>query len=103
MMKIICDKKEYAFDKAKDTVKTLIGILGNNNFCPLYMSSHMANLRTTLETGFPTVQNKKAGHGQGSTVETISDEFAEYALNLATTNIVLLVGIYKRGKVEIAL
>ena len=62
------------------------------------MSSHMASLRTTLETGLPVVRNKEAGHGQGSTVEQISDEFAEYALNLAATNIVILVGIYKRGK-----
>jgi hypothetical protein len=28
----------------------------------------------------------------------ISDEFAEYTLNLATTDIVLLVGIYKKWK-----
>lgn len=42
------------------------------------------------------MQSKKAGHGHGSTVESVSDEFAEYALNLAATNIVLLVGIYKR-------
>lgn len=28
----------------------------------------------------------------------ISDEFAEYALNLAATNIVLLAGIYKETK-----
>lgn len=44
------------------------------------------------------VRNKNAGHGQGSTVTPISDEFVEYALNLAATNIVLLVGIYKRGR-----
>lgn len=62
------------------------------------MSAHMASLRTTLETGLPVVRNKKAGHGQGSTVEFISDEFAEYALNLAAANIVLLVGIYKNEK-----
>ncbi len=37
------------------------------------------------------------GHGQVSTVIPISDEFAEYALNLAATNVVLLVGIYKKG------
>lgn len=52
--------------------------------------------KTILETGIPVVRNKDAGHGQGSTVPPISDEFAEYALNLAETNIVLLVGIYKR-------
>ena len=32
-------------------------------------------------------------------METILDEFAEYVLNLVATNIVLLVGIYKRDKV----
>lgn len=96
-MKTICDKKNYTYDKAKDTAKKLIEILESNNFYPAYMSSHMANLRTTLETGLPVVRNKNAGHGQGSTVEPILDEFVEYALNLAATNIVLLVGIYKRG------
>lgn len=98
-MKAICDKKSYTYDKAKDTAKKLIEILESNNFYPIYMSSHMASLRTTLE-GLPTLRNKTAGHGQGSAVETISDEFAEYALNLAATNIVLLVGIYKREKMK---
>ena len=69
-MKTICDKKNYTYDKAKETA----------------------------ETGLPVVRNKTSGHGQGSTIEQISDEFAEYALNLAATNIVLLVGIYKRGR-----
>ena len=32
---------------------------------------------------------------------SILDEFAEYALNLAETNIVLLVGIYKRETMKI--
>lgn len=58
----------------------------------------MISLRNTLETDLPVVRNKKAGHGQGSTVEDISDEVAEYALNLAATNIVLLVGVCKRVK-----
>lgn len=97
-MKTICDKKSYTYDKEKDTAKKLIEILETNNFYPAYMSSHMANLRITLETGLPVVRNKKAGHGQGRAIEPISDEYAEYALNLAATNIVLLVGICKRGK-----
>lgn len=95
-MKTICDKKGYTYDKAKDTAKKLIEILESNNFYPSYMASHMASLRTTLETGLPVVRNKTSGHGQGSAVTPISDEFAEYALNLAATNIVLLVGIYKK-------
>lgn len=31
-------------------------------------------------------------------ISSMSDEFTEYALNLAATNIVLLVGIYKEAK-----
>ena len=90
--------KRLSYDKAKDTTNKLIEILESNNFHPAYMSSHMARLRTTLQTGFPVVRSKKAGYGQGSTVEFISDELAEYALNLSAKNIVLLVGIYRRGK-----
>lgn len=44
------------------------------------------------------MRNENARYGQSSTVEAISDEFAEYALNLAVTNIVLSVGIYKRAR-----
>lgn len=58
------------------------------------MVLHMASLKTKLETGLPVVKNKTSGHGQGSAVTPIPNEFAEYALNLAATNIVLLVGIY---------
>lgn len=97
-MKTICDKKGYAYDKDKDAAQKLIKIFESNNFYPTYMSAHLTNLRTTLETGLPVIRNKNAGHGQGSSVINISDEFAEYALNLATTNIVLLVSIYRNTK-----
>lgn len=97
-MKTICDKKGYVYDKAKDTAQKLIKILESNNFYPTYMSAHLTNLRTTLETGLPVIRNKNAGHGQGSLVVNIPDEFAEYALNLAATNIVLLVSIYRNTK-----
>ncbi len=97
-IKTICDRKKYTYNKAKDTIKSLIYILKNNNFYPSYMSPHIANLMVTLETGLPVMRNKNAGHGQGSTIAPIPDEFAEYALNLAATNIVMLIGIYKNSK-----
>lgn len=97
-MKTICDKKGYVYDKSKDTAQKLIKILESNNFYPAYMSSHLTNLRTTLETGLPVMRNKNAGHGQGSTVVIIPDEFAEYALNLAASNILFLIRIYRNGK-----
>ena len=55
-------------------------------------------IQIQMEIKIPTMRNRNTGYGQGSTVESISDESAEYALNLAATNIVLLVEIYKRGK-----
>lgn len=41
------------------------------------------------------MRNKISGYRQGSAVTPIPDEFAEYALNLAATNIMLLVERYK--------
>ena len=62
------------------------------------MLSHLTAVRTTLQSGLPVVRNKNAGHGQGSSVINIPDEFVEYALDLAATNIVLLVRIYESTK-----
>lgn len=97
-MKAICDGMGYAYDPAKSTAKDLIGILESNGFYPTYMNNHMTSLRTSLESGLPTLRNKNAGHGQGATVVNVSDEFTEYALNLAATNIVLLTKIYAAKK-----
>lgn len=97
-MKTICDKKGYTYNATKDTAQKLINILKDNNFFPDYMEAHLTSFRTTLETGLPTLRNKTSGHGQGSEITPISDDFAEYALNLAATNIVFLVGLYKNNK-----
>lgn len=97
-MKAICDGMGYAYDTAKSTAKDLIGILESNAFYPAYMNTHITSLRTSLESGLPTMRNKNAGHGQGAAVVNVSDEFAEYALNLAATNIVLLTKIYAAKK-----
>lgn len=93
-MKAICAGCSYPYNPEKNTAKDLIVILEKSGFYPTYMNSHISALRTTLESGLPTLRNKKAGHGQGETIVVVSDEFAEYALNLAATNIVLLVKIY---------
>lgn len=97
-MKAICDGMGYQYDAAKSTAKDLISILEQNGFYPTYLNNHMTALRTSLESGLPTLRNKNAGHGQGAQVVSVSDEFTEYALNLAATNIVLLARIYKAKK-----
>lgn len=97
-MKAICDGMGYTYNSSKSAAKDLIGILECNGFYPAYMNNHMTSLRTSLESGLPTMRNKNAGHGQGGAVVNISDEFTEYALNLAATNIVLLTKIYAAKK-----
>lgn len=99
-MKIICKGKKYPFDAKNDTASKLLSILETNSFYPKYLNSHMAGVRTTLESGAPTLRNKISGHGQGDVIVEIPDEFVEYALNLVATNIVFLVKLYntKRKK-----
>lgn len=97
-MKIICDKQGYIYDKDKDTAQKLISILQDNGFYPSYMNAHLTSIRTTLETGLPVVRNKVSGHGQGNQIITISDEYTDYALHLAATNILFLVRLYRNKK-----
>ena len=100
VLKTICKEMKYSYDNEKDTAKQLLQHLTDNNFYPAYLESHLTGIRTTLESGAPTLRNKKAGHGQGQDIVDVSDEYVEYALNLVATNIVLLVKIFnqKKGK-----
>lgn len=104
-MKTICEKKEYTYDKNKDTASKLIKILCEYDLIPVSLKSHFEGLKallsgvqTSLEAGLPVLRNKSAGHGQGATVVYIPEHLATYALNLSATNIVLLVNLYKDKK-----
>lgn len=97
-MKSICDGMGYKYNASKDTAKNLIKILEDNNFYPAYLNSFITNIRTTLESGAPTVRNKTSGHGQGASVVNLQDEYVEYAMNLVATNIVFLVKLYNEKK-----
>jgi len=97
-LKTICDKQGYTYDKNRDTASKLITIIIDNELVPKYLSTHFTGLRTTLESGLPTVRNKMAGHGQGAVTVKVEPYFVEYALNLAASNIVLLINAYKEAK-----
>lgn len=97
-MKAICSGMNYAFDDKKDTAKDLINILEKNKFYPSYLNTHIVAIRTTLESGAPTLRNKTSGHGQGDSIQNIPDEYVEYMLNLVASNIVFLHKLYKRKK-----
>ena len=93
-MKAICKRKHWNYNET-DPASKLINILFENEFIPAYMQSHFTALRACLESGLPTLRNKTSGHGQGEEVVAIPEHYAEYAINLAATNIVFLVRTYK--------
>ncbi|MBE6050993.1 MAG: hypothetical protein E7214_10175 [Clostridium sp.] len=104
-MKTVCEEMQYTYNKNKDTANKLIEILCENEFIPMSLKNHfqgldkvLTGLKTSLNSGLPTLRNKKAGHGQGDEVVYVPEQFVTYAINLAATNIVLLVDLYKNNK-----
>lgn len=100
VMKTICLGLGYPFDEKRATIKPLVEILKNQSFFPAYLETHLSTICTALETGAATVRNKETGHGQGSHVETVGDEYVEYVLNLVASNIIFLYKLYQKKKQE---
>jgi len=88
-LKIICGKRKWPF-KTTDTAKRLLEIVFEKELIPSFLQSHFIGLRTTLESGIPTVRNKLGGHGQGAESVEVPDYIAGYALHLTAANILLL-------------
>ena len=99
-MKAICDRRGWSYGTARATAKTLLDVVFNNNLIPTQMQSHFTALRSTLESGLPTIRNQpgQGGHGQGSDVVEVPDYLAAYCLHLAATNIVLLIEAHNATK-----
>lgn len=100
VMKTICLGLGYPFDEKRATIKPLVEILKTQSFFPAYLGTHLSTICTALETGAATVRNKETGHGQGSHVETVGDEYVEYVLNLVASNIIFLYKLYQKKKQE---
>ena len=96
-MKSICTSMGWAFPP-NATAKPLLDVCFSNNLIPQALTSHFDSLRSTLESGLPTVSNRLARHGQGQKKVTVPDYIAAYALHLTATNIVFLVESYMKLK-----
>ena len=89
-MKTICDKRSWSYQKT-DTAKRLISVCLNNGLVPPFWENHFSGLRSTLESGVPTVRNKLSGHGQGDVPTDVPDHIVSYALHMTAATIVFLV------------
>ena len=99
-MKAICDRRGWSYGNTKATARNLLGVLFDNDLIPSNMQSHFTALRSTLESGLPTVRNQpgQGGHGQGSAVVEVPDYLAAYCLHLVATNIVFLIEAHNASK-----
>lgn len=88
-MKIICHEKSWAYQQT-DTASKLIKTCLDNGLVPTFSEQQLTSLRTLLESGVPTVRNKRAGHGQGTQTNDVPDHLAQYALHLTAATILLL-------------
>lgn len=94
VMKTICAARKWPVDP-KATARHLIDAILKNGLVPQYMQDHLTGLSKVLEAGLPTVRNKTSGHGQGVSPVVVEQYVANYALNLAATNIVFLIESHK--------
>ncbi len=89
-LKAICIKRGWEFQPTA-TAKVLIAICMNEGLFPSFLENQMHAVRALLESGLPTVRNKLGGHGQGPETIMVPEYLARYALNLAASNILLVV------------
>lgn len=92
-MKIICNENGWEI-KNNATSQNLIDLCFQNDLIPEYLQSHYTSLRSTLESGVPTIRNKLGAHGQGAKEVSVPNHYAIYVLNLTGTTINFLVSCH---------
>ena len=96
VMKIICTKRKWAFDKTKAAAH-LVDVCLTNGLIPLYWQGHFTGLRQILETAISTPRNKSAGHGAGALPATEpSVELTGYVLHMTAATILFLTEAEKK-------
>jgi len=95
-MKAVSSKLRIHFNET-DTAKTLIDNLFKSGIILPSLETFISNLRVILESGLPTIRNKKAGHGQGIDPQKVDKSYAEFAIHLCGTFIVFLIERFKEA------
>jgi hypothetical protein len=89
-MKSICTLRGWSY-KSEDTASKLISTCIENGLLPSFLEPQYNSLRTLLESGTPTIRNKRGGHGQGPKPIIIPEYLTRYAINLTASSILFLV------------
>jgi len=99
VMKEILGKRNVRVDSG-DTASDLIQKLKDNGILDPPLLSFANSLRSTLESGLPTLRNVTpgSGHGRGKYVEEVNQSYCNFALHLAGSLIVFLIERYEEEK-----
>jgi hypothetical protein len=89
-LKTICDRRKWAY-KPGDTASKLLELVFSKDLIPSYLQSHFSALRSTLESGVPTIRNKEGGHGSGEKPNEVPEYLAAYQLHLTASATVFLI------------
>jgi hypothetical protein len=85
----------YIYDEIPQPLRVQIVHI-KNVLIPHFLESHFTALRSSLESGVPTVRNKMSGHGQGVQPNAVPAHMAGYLLHLTATSILLMVEAEKQ-------
>lgn len=96
-MKIIINDMGWDYDE-NDTANKLIQKCLDKELIPKFLQNQFSALRTTLESGVPTIRNKNSGHGQGPKKIVVPDSLASYSIYMTGTCINYLIELYKEKK-----
>ncbi len=94
-MKIICTENGWKY-KETDTAKKLISICMEKGLLLKNLDSNYSSLLNLLESGIPTIRNKKGGHGQGPKKIVVDEKLASYMIDLTASTVKYLIGNSKK-------
>lgn len=89
-LKAIHEKRNWEYNKDKDTAQKLVQSCFDHELIPKYMQTQFDSLGNLLKSGLPTTRNRESGHGQGTEVREVPEHLASYALHLTATNLLFL-------------
>lgn len=93
-IKIIAHQRKWKDVKDSDSIGQLIEHVVRNELLPNFMLQQFTSLRSCLQSGVPTIRNKKGGHGKGVDSAPIPAYLPEFLLGQTATCIRLLVNAH---------